>query len=208
LVAGQACTQDSNCQDGLQCSSETKLCVLPAGVGQMCDYGSPPCGPGLFCLGKDDTKKAPGACKTPEEAFASAAGSACDPSVGLLCQHGSACVADSFSAATVSINWLCVPNGTYAAGADCKPGFPDACASGTYCKNGTGLAALSGTCTTMPSAGQACVNGTLQCQPGAVCVSGTCQNYAANGVSCTGDAMCYSQKCGPSGGCEALLPCK
>ena len=34
------------------------------------------------------------------------------------------------------------------------------------------------------------------------------QNLAQNGVSCTGDAMCYSEKCGTSGGCEANLPCK
>ena len=149
LAAGQACSQDSNCQDGLQCSSETKLCVQPASAGQRCEYGSPPCGPGSLCLGKDDSKKSPGTCKTPEEAFASAPGSACDPSTGLLCQDGSSCVADSFTVASLSINWLCVPTGTYAAGADCKPGFPDACASGSYCK--TGLGALSGTCTTMPS---------------------------------------------------------
>jgi hypothetical protein len=209
LAAGQACSQDSECQDGLQCSSETKQCVQPVGAGQACEYGSPPCGPGFLCLGKDDSKKTPGTCKTPTEAFSSAPGSACNPSTGLLCQDGSACVADKVSLAPVSIDWVCVANGTYAAGADCKPGFPDACASGTYCKTGTGLTALSGTCTSMPGAGQACVsNGTLQCQPGAVCVSGTCQNFAANGVSCTGDAMCYSENCGPSGGCEAKLPCK
>jgi hypothetical protein len=206
LAAGQACSQDSNCQDGLQCSSETKLCVQPAGAGQKCEFGSPPCAPGLFCLGKDDGKKTPGTCKPPQEAFVSASGSACNVMEGQLCQNGSSCVADSFSVATVSIDWLCVPSGTYAAGADCKPGFPDACASGTYCK--TGLTLLSGTCTTVPGAGQACAGSAPQCQPGAVCVSGTCQSFAANGVSCTGDAMCYSEHCGPSGGCEARLPCK
>jgi hypothetical protein len=208
LAAGQACTQDSDCQDGLQCSSETKLCVQPVGEGQSCENGAPPCGPGLLCLGKDDSKKTPGTCKLPSAAFASASGSACDPTAGQLCQLDSACVAESVSLATVSISWVCMPNGTYAAGADCKPGFPDACASGTYCKTGTGLAALSGTCTSLPPVGQPCASGIYSCQSGAVCAAGTCQNYAANGVSCTGDAMCYSGYCGPSKGCEARLPCK
>jgi hypothetical protein len=39
-------------------------------------------------------------------------------------------------------------------------------------------------------------------------VSGLCQILVANGVSCTGDGMCYSEKCGTSGGCEAKVPCK
>ena len=208
LAAGQACTQDSDCQDGLQCSSETSLCVQPASDGQACEYGSPPCGPGLLCMGKDDSKKTSGICKTPTETFSAANGSACDPTVGLLCQIGSACVADSYSLTPISIQWLCVPAGSYAAGAACKPGLPDACAGGSYCQTGPGIGALSGTCTSLPAAGQACASGLIQCQPGAVCVSSLCQNLAANGVSCTGDGACYSGHCGTSGGCETRLPCK
>jgi hypothetical protein len=44
--------------------------------------------------------------------------------------------------------------------------------------------------------------------PGAVCVSNVCENYAANGVSCTGNDMCYSGYCGTSGGCQQPLPCQ
>jgi hypothetical protein len=192
----------------LQCSSETKLCVQPVGEGDDCEYGAPPCGPGLFCWGKDDAKKVPGTCKPAGDAFSATAGGPCDLTAGQLCRQGSSCVADSLSLALSQISWLCVPTGSYAAGAECKPGLPDACASGTYCKTGTGLAALSGTCKPIPSVGQACASGFTPCQPGAVCVSGTCQNLVANGVSCTGDAMCYSQHCGASGGCEARLPCR
>ena len=42
---------------------------------------------------------------------------------------------------------------------------------------------------------------------GTACVAGLCQSYAANGVSCTGDAMCYSGYCGATGGCQPRLPC-
>ena len=208
LVAGQACSKDSDCQDGLQCSSVTKLCVQPATAGQSCEYGSPPCGPGLLCLGKDDNNQTPGTCKTPAEALSAPAGAACDASNGLLCQSGSSCVANGVTLAPASIDWLCVTTGSYPPDGSCKPGFPEACAAGNYCKTGSGLAALSGTCTTIPASGEACGSGLSQCQPGAACVAGTCQNPVANGVNCTGDAMCYSEFCGTSGGCEAKLPCK
>ncbi|HEX7598222.1 MAG TPA: hypothetical protein VF518_08410 [Polyangia bacterium] len=209
LVAGQACSQDSNCQDGLQCSSETQLCVAPAAVGEACEYGAPPCGPGLLCLGKDDTKKAPGACKSPGQAFAAQEGETCDPTTGLLCLSGLSCVADSFTLTPAAIVWKCVKSGSYAATAGCKPGIPDACAAGNTCKTGTGLQALTGTCVAIPSAGEACGSGLgTQCEPEAACVLGVCQNLAQNGVSCTGDAMCFSEYCGRSGGCEAKLPCK
>jgi hypothetical protein len=89
LVAGQACAQDSNCQDGLQCSTETKLCVLPAGNGQPCEYGAPPCGPGFLCLGKDDTNKKSGTCSSAAQAFSGVAGGACDPTLGQLCSSRS-----------------------------------------------------------------------------------------------------------------------
>jgi hypothetical protein len=209
LVAGQPCDQDGDCQSGLQCSSETKLCVAPAAAGQACEYTAPPCGPGLLCLGKDDTNQTPGTCQTIASALSAAPGAACDATNRSLCQPGSSCIANAIDLTSLSIDWLCVPTGGYPAGGACKPGFPEACASGYFCQTGSGLTALSGTCTLLPAAGQPCAGSDAkQCQPGAVCVSGTCQNLVANGVGCTGNAMCYSESCGPSGGCEAKLPCR
>ena len=206
LSAGQACSGDSDCTDGLQCSSETSLCVKPAAVGDSCEYGSPPCGPGLLCLGKDDTNKTPGVCRNAVDALSAAAGATCDPA-GTLCVSGVSCVAD-VDLTGKKLVWTCVNSGTYPAGGACKPGFPDACATGNYCLTGTGIAALSGTCTAIPGAKQPCGTGIgAQCQPGTACVAGLCQSYAANGVSCTGDAMCYSGYCGTSGGCQLRLPC-
>ncbi|MBN2573299.1 MAG: hypothetical protein JXP73_01925 [Deltaproteobacteria bacterium] len=209
LVAGQACGEDGDCQDGLQCSGETRLCVQPAAVGQACDYGAPPCGPGLLCLGKDDDARTSGTCMTPASALVGVQGGPCDPTVGQLCQSGLSCVAESISLVPLEIVWRCVAAGSYDAGASCKPGFPEACVPGYFCKTGTGLEALAGgTCAVIPGTGEACGTGLSQCQPGDVCVSGICQQLAANGVGCTVDAMCLSAYCGPSGGCEARLPCR
>lgn len=207
LNAGQACSADADCSDGLVCSQETKLCVKPAITGERCEYGSPPCGTGLLCLGKDDTLHTPGTCQSAIAALKSADGDACDPTAGNLCKSGVSCVTDSLDVAGLQIAWKCVTTGTYKAGEDCKPGVPEACSSGNYCK--TGLNPLAGTCTAIPDAKQACGSGYgAQCKPGAVCVQNVCENYAANGVSCTGNAMCYSEYCGASGGCEPRLPCK
>jgi hypothetical protein len=206
--AGQACSADGDCDDGLQCSSETKLCVKPAAAGENCEYGSPPCGPGLLCLGKDDSKKTPGVCRNATDAMSSPAGTACDPVAGILCTPGVSCVADHIDLVATKIVWTCVETGTYPAGGACKPGIPEACSTDNYCLTGTGLAALAGTCTVIPDAKQPCGTGFgAQCQTGAVCVAGLCQNYAANGVSCTGDDMCYSGYCGATGGCQPPLPC-
>lgn len=207
LSAGQACTADSDCSDGLLCSPDTKLCVKPAAAGEACAYGSPPCGTGLLCLGQDDTAHTPGVCQTATGALKGAAGDACDPTAGTLCQSGVSCVADSLDVTALQITWKCVSTGTYQAGADCKPGIPEACSSGNYCK--VSANSISGTCTAIPDAKQTCGTGFgAQCKTGAVCVQGLCEDYAANGLSCTGDDMCYSQYCGTSGGCGPRLPCK
>ena len=208
LSAGLACSADGDCASGLQCSSETSLCVSPAVVGDACEYGSPPCSPGLLCLGKDETAKTPGVCRSAADAFSAAAGAACDPAAGILCGSGVSCVADQYDLIGQKLVWTCVTIGTYLAGGACKPGFPNACAAGTYCQT-TALTPLSGTCTAIPDAKQPCGTGLdAQCQPDAVCVANVCQNYAANGVSCTGNAMCYSGYCGTSGGCQLPLPCQ
>jgi hypothetical protein len=211
LSAGQACEVDGDCDSGLQCSKETKLCVTPAVAGENCENGAPPCSPGLLCLGKEDdaTPKKPGVCRSTADAFKAAEGEACDVKAGTLCQTGVSCVADSLDVTALTITWLCVKTGSYKTAEACKPGIPEACSTGNYCKVGTGLAALNGICTAIPDVLQSCGTGLgAQCKTGAVCVAGLCQSYAENGVGCTGDDMCYSEYCGTTGGCEPRLPCK
>lgn len=208
LSAGQACATDSACDDGLQCSKETKLCVKPATDGQDCEYGSPPCGPGLLCLGKDDDKQTPGTCHDAKAALSGAEGESCDPGAGMLCKSGLSCVAQSYDASAQVVVWSCVKTGTYKTGEACKPGAPEACSSGNYCQTSI-LDRLNGNCTAVPDAKQSCGTGFgAQCKTGAVCVAGLCQNYAANGVDCSGDDMCYSEHCGSTGGCAPRLPCE
>lgn len=211
LSQGQACEADGDCDDGLLCSTETQLCVQPAGVEEDCENGAPPCGLGLLCLGKGDdvAPRTPGVCRDAATAMSATKGAECDPAAGVLCAPGSSCIAESFDAEATKIAWQCIETGSYLAGEDCKPGFPEACSTGNYCKTGTGLLALAGTCTAIPDAQQPCGTGFgAQCKPGAVCVAGLCQNYAKNGVGCTGDEMCYSEYCGTTGGCEPRLPCQ
>jgi hypothetical protein len=200
LAAGQACTKDGDCASGLQCSTETKLCVQPAGADQKCEWGQPPCGPGLVCLGKNDTAMTPGTCKSPAQAFAADEGAACDLAKGQLCKTGLSC-------AVLNATLQCVKAGSYAAGTACRVAVPDACAAGNYCKSSGLLQPFDGTCTGLLQAGAACDPKASRCQTGAVCAAGKCQNLAANGVSCTADEMCYSENCA-SAGCEAKLPCK
>ena len=105
--------------------------------------------------------------------------------------------------------WKCLKTGSYKTGEACKPAFPEACSTGNYCKVPTN--SHDGICTAVPDAKQACGTGVgAQCKAGAVCIAttGLCENYAVNGVSCTGDDMCYSQYCGTSRGCAPRLPCK
>ena len=138
LQAGQQCSQDSDCDSGLQCSSTTQLCVTFGAVGAACEYGAPPRGPGLMCLGKDDTNQTSGVCYNAITALSAEPGAACDPNAGTLCKSGLACVADSYDATSAKVVWKCVQGGSYAAGQACKPGFPDACASGELLPHGHG----------------------------------------------------------------------
>lgn len=209
LSAGQACEVDGDCNSGLQCSKETKLCVAPATEGESCENGAPPCRPGLLCLGKNDdvTPKAPGVCRIAMDAMSAADGAACDPVAGVLCKTGISCVAESYDATAAKLTWKCVKAGSYLAGEACKPGVPDACSTGNYCKRAS--IALDGTCTAIPDAQQPCGTGFgAECKPGAVCVAGLCQDYAVNGLGCTGDDMCYSEFCGSTGGCAPRVPCQ
>jgi hypothetical protein len=207
LVAGMACSKNDHCAAGLVCSEETKLCVAPTGVDQPCEYGKPPCAAGLVCLGKDDNAKTPGTCKASAQAFAADDGAACDAAKGQMCKTGLSCAAISLTLVPWTITYQCVKAGSYAVGAACKPAWPEACTAGNYCKVSNALT-FDGTCAPRPQVGEACDDKKgPPCRTGAVCVANKCQDFAANGVSCTGDAMCYSENCA-SGACEARLPCK
>jgi hypothetical protein len=194
---------------GLTCSKETLRCVQPTTAGQKCEYGNPPCGNGLFCIGKNDTNKTPGTCKTTADAFSAAEGSACGFDT-VLCKTGQSCALDTVSPVALK----CIATGSFAAAAACRPALPEACASGNYCKTAQ-AAPLDGTCTPLPQAGEPCGTNVIgkACAPNLVCVMDRCVARAQNGVSCASDDMCYSGRCSRAaadaqGSCEAKLPCQ
>jgi hypothetical protein len=204
LVAGQACTKNDQCASGLECSTSTNKCVQPAAAGAACKGADqPPCANGLICMG-DNTTTA-GTCKARADAFTAAASASCDLKTQ-FCVAGQSCAVSAIVG--TSITGTCVATGGYAAGAACKPTFPDACASGNYCKTTT-LAPFDGTCTALPQKGEDCGkqwSGDV-CGPNLVCVTKKCQGLVANGVSCAGNAECYSESC-VSGGCQAKVACQ
>lgn len=204
LVAGQDCAADDQCASGLSCSSETQKCVRPTGLGQPCELGAPPCAAGLLCIGKDNQTS--GTCRTPDETFSAAEGAACDPQ-SQLCSVGLSCAIDTLAASGATFK--CVKTGAYAAGSACKLAFPEACPTGNYCKAPGATLVVDGSCAPAPGVGEACGSNLLRpaiCAPGTVCVAGKCQSLVENGVSCFGNAMCYSEHCAANG-CQAKLPC-
>lgn len=206
LVAGQDCSADEQCASGLLCSGETKKCVAPASLGQPCEYGAPACAAGLLCMGKEDASQTSGTCKTPGEVFSASEGGACDPRA-ILCKQGLSCAVDTLVANAATFQ--CLKTGGYSAGGTCKLAFPDACAAGNYCQAAGATLFVDGTCAPLPKEGEACAAtlfNTDICPANTVCVAGKCQARVANGVSCFGAAMCYSDSCAASG-CQAKLPC-
>ncbi len=206
LLAGSDCSADDQCASGLQCSTETKKCVQPANLGDACEHGAPPCAPGLLCIGKDDKAATSGTCKSADATFSTAEGAACDPSVA-LCALGQSCAVDALTANGATFK--CVKTEGYASGGACRLAIPEACAAGSYCKTAGATVVIDGTCAALPSAGEACGTNLLSstiCGSGLGCVAGKCQALVANGVSCTGDGMCFSKHC-VAGGCQAKLPC-
>lgn len=205
LSAGQACTSSDQCQSGLDCSDDTGLCAAPAAQGASCGSGLPECTPGTICLGGDEDTGAPGTCLAIDSVFTAAIGASCDPAT-TLCATGGACALISVTPPDTLV-WQCVSSTEYPAGGACKIGFPDACAAGQYCD--VPPQSVDGTCRPVPSAGEACTHAAGRpCQSGLVCVNDVCTALAENGQPCAGNAGCYSDRCGASGGCVADLPCE
>ncbi|MFW5920506.1 MAG: EB domain-containing protein [Polyangiales bacterium] len=65
---------------------------------------------------------------------------------------------------------------------------------------------LHGTCTPLPTDGEACVDGAIfrNCAGGHACVEGTCRQMRRIGGDCEADEQCYSGNC--DGGTCAEAP--
>lgn len=207
--AGESCSGDDQCKDGLVCSGDTARCVAPAEEGDDCEGGvAPPCASDrLFCLGDDDEKGVPGKCYPADELFTGQPGDECDFEEGPLCGDGAACAIVDLDPLTFE----CVE--VVDEGEDCHFGAPNSCAPGSYCA-GVSIDDLDveGTCEPYAEAGDDCDPATLMvCGPGALCLpdaSGArCVARKKNGVACKVDGECWSENC-VDGGCAPENACE
>jgi hypothetical protein len=205
VAAGGNCYTGDSCQAGYCTSDYTQSCpgtcqpfaqltqpcnVVPCAGGLACDFsvttpvcktasglnGACPCQDAYWC---DGSGGSPGVCR----AFRTAGG-ACGY-FGFECAAGFECVGAGFP----------TPPGTCQAvvGGGTACGATAPCGAGWVC---------SGTCTSLPSVGQPCVQGS----GGIDCIGGycpgvpnpTCQAYKAPGAACTVAFECASGSCSGS----------
>jgi hypothetical protein len=200
--AGDACQRDNECKTGFYCSDTDKKCTKPAAAGDVCGGSTAPsCDDGLFCLGEDDSGKS-GNCRSFEEVFTAQVGEPCNPE-GPFCATSARC---GIMATTPTLELECIA--PFASGAACRLAFPEACPTGEYCKVVPDT--LEGTCTALPTAGQACAIHPLDqnelCAPATRCEAGMCKGLQSLGGTCALDTTCYSEFC-LNGSCAAEGSC-
>lgn len=169
-AAGAACASGSNdeCQTGLVCSSG-KICAQPAVVGGPCDDTTQPCLTGAFCTSAKTC------------ALTAKAGDKC-PGAYLNIGDGTLCLGKDTAASPQTSTQI----GTATSGQPCglapSTGTPPTlCAPGsvaacTLVSGGIQLFGIptKGICAAPIQDGFTCT-ATDICQPGAQCISGTCQ---------------------------------
>jgi hypothetical protein len=157
-TAGTACTDDSQCDFGLNCAGATgsKLCVSEGTAGSTCD-GNHPCASPNVCIGA--TATASGTCGPGAAPGGPCASSGCDLAQGLFCH---------------SITKVCQKIGFAMPGEQCgllNNGIV-ACTGSTCTPPGQ----LIGTCAAVAEDGATCNDASgPKCKAGAKCIGGTCQ---------------------------------
>lgn len=204
--AGSDCRSNDHCQDGLVCSEDTEKCVQPSKKGESCGGGvEPDCVGGLLCSGEDEDMGTPGTCDDADQVFVGKVGDTCSFDTGTFCDLGLSCVVQSFTPPQ-TIDLRCAEASS--SGGACKWGFPDPCPDDEYCDADPESGSFDGTCQTLPTAGQPCVDsiGGIGCAPFHRCVDGTCASLQENGGQCSDDEACYSGNC-DGGGCAGGDAC-
>lgn len=148
-TAGGACTQSSDCQQGLACVTNggaAGTCAAPGAAGATCD-ATHPCKGDLACAG--------GTCKTPVEAGAacSATDDACDLPKGAYCNP---------------TGMVCAQVGTAMAGGACGV------VTGGYAVCTGAATCAAGTCKAAAADGATCGSNGASCLAPATCINGSC----------------------------------
>ena len=181
---GAACSGDAECRRGLICLENR--CSAPAAQNAACGGSSASvCALGASCVGGSQTD--PGTCQLDQARQVGALGATCADD-GTLCREGLSCAYDG------SAHFTCQAQVAHAG--SCHLAVPGQCPIDSYCDAVD--AKTSGTCSSLPRAGQACVLGN-QCAAGHVCVAqgqlAICQRRSDLGDSCASDAVCRSGIC-------------
>lgn len=190
---GDTCTTDDECQNHLTCANDG-TCQTPGVAGAACGMtGVPDCQLGFICTGANKTKMTAGKCKAYADVFAGKAGEVCDLSGGKLCADGLSCIAMIMG---TSASFQCAAK--VAAGAACNYGLPSQCPSGQYCNADIAMGKLTGTCSALPKAGEACLSSGFDssCASGLTCGSdGNCRKFGRLGDACKDNSDCASDHC-------------
>ena len=166
--AGDACSNQRDCRDGLVCGQDAK-CHAPAAVGEACRVDHE-CGDGLACVGASGD--IPGACRAL-------------PHVGEPCpfqrcaDQNLRCDGDSHRCVAVGL-----------------PGDP--CPKSTECSIDMECDATTHLCREFPSLGMPCDGTCVAdsfCAPGPAGGAGICLALLANNMPCDGDQQCLSAFC-------------
>lgn len=203
---GERCDRSFDCQSGLVCIGQTRVCSTPPELGEVCDSIETPCAAGLFCHGSNDGSLL--VCN----AAAGPVGRRCrqdvDCSTGLVCSRssftcfelgttGAACTEDEDCAEGL----LCLDGTCETFAAPTGPGDP--CRAGFSCPGDLGedlcveQADGGSICVASPEVGDACGSpGQAPCPfvKGLFCNPQTsqCQLLPALGDPCAEEMACRS----------------
>lgn len=205
LEAGEACTKDDECADGLACSN-SDLCIAPGRLGEDCGRASDaPCAAGLVCIGADTATARAGDCSDPEELYGAQLNEECDLETPLLCEDELACAV----VAPIEGEPRLACQERVDVGDDCTFGAPSQCPEGSFC-SGLALDAgdLEGTCAELPDENDECnLNGGQACDDGLHCGGDNiCYGIGRLGDGCTIDDDCASTYC-DDGTCTRPATC-
>jgi phospholipase C len=162
-AAGDSCARLTSCGQGLECTGDTQVCVVPGELGAGCGRGAP-CGAGLSCVGANNANHVLGAC----QAAGAQVGAVCDPTLktapGCDRNAGLVCNSQSKQCASVTIAAAGQPCG------DVGNQTALCAAAGSCSASGAGQ---TGTCLAAAADGQPCdtVAGP-GCEPQARCILG------------------------------------
>ncbi len=204
LEAGEACTRDDECENGLACPSSVDRCVAPGRLGEACGRATDAvCAAGLICLGASATTA--GECSDPEELYVAALGEDCSPFESELCVDDLACAI--VLPLEGEARFRCMER--HDLGSGCTFGAPSQCPDGSYC-NGVDFANgdVEGTCAELPDEDDACnTQGGAPCAAGLSCDSDSiCRALARLGDRCASDEACASGFC-DGDSCERPMSC-